>query len=57
MDKYEKIIEMPSVSEPKKSQVDTSPKIKERNFIPSISTILLTFFFLSNILFYNEKPN
>ena len=56
MDKYEKIIEMPSVSEPEKSQVDTSPKIKERNFIQYISTILLTILFCLIFYFTTKNP-
>ena len=56
MDKYEKIIEMPGISDPKKTQDDTSPKIKERNFIPSISTFFLTILFCLIFYFTTKNP-
>ena len=55
MDKYEKMIEMNNASKEKKNKSFSSPKIKERNFTPSISTILLTFIFC--LIFYYSTQN
>ena len=55
MEKYESMIEMPKESKDKKNKTYSSPKIKERNFTPSITTILLTM--LLCLIFYYSTQN